>query len=350
MELLIAIAVVVAVTMFVISRAAGKSGRNGENASGSTSSAGRLRYGASRGSAGAGRQSGRRKHKPQPKHPQPQPQPAKPVNWRPRYQEIKKAYIAGGELNVFIAGVDALMQVKPPSATINEMLRDAAQAVAKADKTLALTYYLRARVMGCTKELNKHTQAILFPEERIRFKFESILEFYRSSGDANETKRQLLTIYDPERRQIQIDKNDLRVKEREFKETTDLLGGLLAEDTGDTVGSPDARGQGGSPDAEAQASRQHFPESAEPVGTRHVVPATADAQGIGNIDWTAAESALLKAFEDAGGELAEEQVELLARSLGMMPSMLIDGINEKYVEMTDHPLIEEADGIFALDK
>lgn len=234
----------------------------------------------------------------------------------------------------FAASIDEVRHECRDQNIVSALYIYASNKLCKIDKMRALGYYFMARMMSDSMTLNKQTDKVLFPTERTRERFEAILAEYRLNSNMAEVQKGLVNLYEPERRKVMIEQQELEKREQQFRDTVELLDSLIAEDT------------------ETSDSPINFLTEDNIITSDEVIASNnSETKGDGKdvVTWTDAENALLNAFAQSDAGLDESQIESIARQYGVMKFMLIDAVNEKSIEKCEIPLIVEEDGIYVLD-
>lgn len=261
------------------------------------------------------------------------------TRWREKFETITATY----KKEIHIEAVQSLytlgrLNLRNPA--VENVYYEAAKFIASYDKLESLRFYLHyvyydlKSVKVDQKQLNKTIQRRLFANETQLSEFLSIVDQLVQSQNLESALQQVAGIYQPKRKKIELDRQQIQLVEQQHSGTVEVLNEYLQDETDET-----------------NLMDTIMTESEEEV----IVVAAPALQGVSSEPAVQAATFLnpvqtefLVLFRD-DYQLAAQEVESYARSKGMFKNQLLDSINEACYEVLDDVLIEEGDEIYTIN-
>lgn len=233
--------------------------------------------------------------------------------WRPKYELIRNHLLETKDYNVYLKKVDELYALASKAPNIYLMLADVIKRISKNHTEKAIIYYFNARLIKNDTKIVKSSIQHLFPSELIYTKFEKILEDFKQTNDYNKALENISKLYKPERKKINISETDLQKKEILYKKTVSMLDNIMGDDENDIVTSLQQE------NTNTNTKKENLPDHA-----------------------------ILTAFIDHNLVLTKDQIKQISCKFNIMPSVMIDSINERYYDIIDDILIEYSDNQYSI--
>lgn len=235
-----------------------------------------------------------------------------PTAWRHKFDELKESFQPGGTEEFHrqvcgLAGLNDRVEAK------RKMFFDAHLVLVKHDRERSLEcffqYFDKARTLNLPRAISQANRKLLFDDQEQLRKYNELLAEAKTRA-FDEVSGRIAGIYVRERKKIELDPAAIR--------DADLKQASIAE----TLGA-------------------YLDDEPEPA---HVAPAVSPSNG----DDT--KNQLVELFKAAGFRVNKREVDIFAKSRGVMPGQLIETVNETYYELLDDVLIEEEESHYVMDK
>ena len=268
------------------------------------------------------------------------------TRWEPRYEALRAMLPA--DPAGFASAVFALGQLNERNPVIAPLYLEAARLLAGLGQVPEqvvrlylhyLSYGGQHRYPFKPKPLPKRMQKLLFPRPEQLARFEALTAELLTARDQRAALTAALaavpTIYQPERRKIELSPAAVRAARQQHAGTVELLNEYLREE-------PEPLLAAAAPDAtELELTLLAAPAA----GLAAPAAGGSFAAGFG---LSPAQLALLLHFGSQALTLSRTAVEALAQAHGTLRNQLIDGLNEACADVLDDVLIEETDGGYTI--
>lgn len=248
-----------------------------------------------------------------------------PTRWKNRLFLTDEHYTQIG-LEKFKAEVDRQLRLNVQNSSLDIIFQDVVKFSAQHDKPTSLQYYLRYShyCFGIKntdpKPMPKNLQKVLFRMETDIRRFEELVTKVKTGEKLAHLLAEAAIFYAPVRKKITLNTTLIDQVEQQYTGTVELLNGYLQD--------------------EEPVSLPVIPVLiTEPVNntTRYV------------LSFTAGQSGLIELFKAHDFALEAADINIYCQNIGLMPSALVNDINEHCYELLDDPLIEEQDQQYTIN-
>ena len=263
------------------------------------------------------------------------------ARWKQQLDQLV-AQLTASTTPEFVEGVNRLGKRNDRNPYVENIFFEASKVMAKYDREEALRFYLQyvyhdlCSTTINSKPLAKTIQKSLFPQPEHLQRFEAVVSQLVNDKNLPQALSQVPTVYERQRRKIELDLGAIREVRHQHAGTVELLNEYL-QDEPELAGSTlfaNAEKSATLPSAEALPEEEIQLTALDPLPV--VSTTTGSTWGLSTI-----QSALLARFAAQGLTLPQVEVEAFARQHGALRNQLIDSINEHCYERLDDVLIEE---------
>ncbi|MGB3468064.1 MAG: tellurite resistance TerB C-terminal domain-containing protein [Cyclobacteriaceae bacterium] len=250
--------------------------------------------------------------------------------WKAEFNQLKTE-----DKKTFIKGIEHLEETNQKNPNIEHIFFEASKFIAKQDNIQALKYYafyiyydLKSKRID-NKELPKTIQKSLFKTEEQVNDFKSTLANLIESKDIDKALEEISTIYLPKRKQIKLDRTEIKKVEKKHDGTVELLSGYLETDN----------------DSEEENALSREEE------ITIVTPQTYDSIFKSEISLNKVQEELLEKIVNSSFEILQSEVDQYATQNNLFKNQLIDSINDACEELLEgEALIEEDDENYVIEE
>ena len=258
--------------------------------------------------------------------------------WKTQFEQITNNF-KKESLADTIAQLYRIGELNVKNIHVEHVYYEASKFLANQDKLESLRFYLHyiwhdlnsRQVDG--KQLNKTIQKKLFVKQQELELFQEIVTELLKSKNLKKALDDVAGVYIPKRKSIKIDVNAVQLVEKQHAGTVEILSEYLREEQ--------------EPETIVTIDSTRDEEMTISIGSAdQSIPAdTNDSK----IDFSPVQRQCLKVFEENDFTLSFESIELFAKQNGLFKNQLIDGINDRCMDLLDDVLIEEAEEGFEVN-
>lgn len=225
-----------------------------------------------------------------------------------------------------MSDIHELVRLNRLNPSKDQIYFEASKAIAKTDKTAALTlyiYYLNVELKSELfdyKSLSKSLKKNLFHNDDQLAEFEAIVSSFIEKRDLQEALKKTELFYLPQRRHIHINRNHVRQIQQHHADTVSLLNKYLQ-------------------DEEVPEVEITVPEPVEP--SSHLTTYTVPLNEI--------QEHVLHLFEKNNYRLLPNDLSDFVREKGYFLNQVIDSINDVVYDLIDDLLIEEEEDCYIIN-
>lgn len=245
------------------------------------------------------------------------------TRWKEKFGTLV-AHIHNGK--TFMSDIHELVRLNRLNPSKDQIYFEASKAIAKTDKTAALTlyiYYLNVELKSELfdyKSLSKSLKKNLFHNDDQLAEFEAIVSSFIEKRDLQEALKKTELFYLPQRRHIHINRNHVRQIQQHHADTVSLLNKYLQ-------------------DEEVPEVEITVPEPVEP--SSHLTTYTVPLNEI--------QEHVLHLFEKNNYRLLPNDLSDFVREKGYFLNQVIDSINDVVYDLIDDLLIEEEEDCYIIN-
>lgn len=254
--------------------------------------------------------------------------------WKTDFTKLKTGF-KSEEKKLFITGVEKLEESNQKNPNIENIFFEASKFIAKHDNVQALKYYakyiyydLNSKVFN-NKELTKTVQKSLFKTEEQINDFKRVLADLIETKDIDKALEEINTLYVSKRKQIKLDRTEIKQVEQKHAGTVELLSGYLETDI--------------------EVLEEEQPSREEEIII--VTPQTNDSIFKLEISLNKVQEELLEKIVNNSFKIPQTEVDQFATVNNLFKNQLIDSINETCEELLEgEALIEEEDENYVIEE
>lgn len=258
--------------------------------------------------------------------------------WKILFEQITNA-CNPENLSETVAKLYKLGELNARNPHVEHVFYEASKFLANLDKLESLKFYLHYiwhdlnSKQVDNKQLNKTIQKKLFSRQLELDAFQSIVDELVKSKDLVKALTEVSGVYATKRKHIALDLGAVQLAEKQHAGTVDILNGYLRDDheTAHTAGG-------------GQAQDEEVTIKIDSVEAN-----TGQVDDPENLHFSKAQYQCLKHFEENGFTLSFDATDSFARANGLFKNQLIDGINDRCMEILDDILIEEVEDGFEVN-
>lgn len=258
--------------------------------------------------------------------------------WKIQFEQITNA-CNSENLSETIAQLYRIGKLNAKNLHVEHVYFEASKFLATHDKLESLKFYLHYiwhdlnSKQVDNKQLNRTIQKKIFSKQEELDSFQSIVDQLVKSKNLPQALTDVSGIYTIKRKQIALDISAVKVAEKEHAGTVEILSEYLRDDieSAQSVSTESAQ----SDEVTIKINR------IENVLIRNDEPQ--------NVTFSTLQSQCLIDFEENGFTLSFDAVESFAKANGLFKNQLIDGINDRCMDLLDDVLIEETEEGFEVN-
>lgn len=259
--------------------------------------------------------------------------------WKIQFEQIISNHNASNHSET-IAQLYRVGKLNVKNLHVEHVYYEASKFLANQDKLESLKFYLHYiwhdlnSKQVDNKQLNKTIQKKLFSKQHEFESFQAIVDNLVKSKDLARALTDVSGIYATKRKHIALDINAVQLAEKQHAGTVEILSEYLKDENEPVqlIHSESA------PEGEVTITISS-PESRTEL----------DAEA-GNVDFSPIQLQCLKNFQENGFALSFEAIEAFAKTNGLFKNQLIDGINDRCMDLLDDVLIEEVEEGFEVNE
>ena len=259
------------------------------------------------------------------------------TRWKSKFETITQSYTDIAEFEDQISKL-AEENIKNPS--VESIFYEASKFMAKLDRPSALklyVYYIDSDLRSSkfdNKQMNKTIQKSLFKNAEQLRDFEEILNDFITDRQLENALRRVASLYEPKRKKIVIDRNSIKVVQKQHSGTVNLLNEYLQEELEGLVKISDSIEESETGEVQINIINDDNPSDISRFNP--------------DLDFTKLQIEVLEIFEKNSYSIPRNELEELLKTKNQMMSSLIDSINETCYDTLDDVLIEDEDDYFTI--
>lgn len=258
--------------------------------------------------------------------------------WKILFEQITNA-CSPENLSETVAKLYKLGELNARNPHVEHVFYEASKFLANLHKIESLKFYLHYiwhdlnSKQVDNKQLNKTIQKKLFSRQLELDTFQSIVDELVRSKDLVKALTEVSGVYAIKRKHIALDLGAVQLAEKQHAGTVDILNGYLRDDS-ETAPTP---GGGQVQDEEVTIKIDSVESNRGQVDEPE------------NLHFSSVHYKCLKHFEENGFALSSDAADSFAKANGLFKNQLIDGINDRCMEILDDILIEEVEDGFEVN-
>lgn len=258
--------------------------------------------------------------------------------WKIQFEQIANAYNREN-LSDTVAKLYKLGELNAKNPHVEHVFYEASKFLANQDKLESLKFYLHYiwhdlnSKQVDNKQLNKTIQKRLFSKQQELDAFQSIVYELVKSKDLDKALAEVSGIYAIKRKQIALDINAVRLAEKQHAGTVEILSEYLREEN----------------EAPPSVSAELIHDDEVTIKINPTETISPGAEKTESLNFSPVQYQCLKHFEQNGFTLSSDAVESFAKANGLFKNQIIDGINDRTMEIIDDILIEEVEDGFEIN-
>ncbi len=251
--------------------------------------------------------------------------------WRIKFDQLQKSFTETNKQE-FIDSIYALEQANQKNPSIENIFFEASKFIAKYDKPEALKFYIYYLYYDLksdqidNKQLTKTIQKNLFKTTEQLHDFERVVADLVKTKDLKNALDEVVKIYAPKRKRIQLDAKAINEVQRQDKGTVELLNEYLNDEFEDETATIKSEG----------INNEEIRIEIETKQAEEKQRAFTEGIALNEV-----QASVLALFAEKSFNVSFTEIDAYCKSLGAFRNPLIDSINESCYEVLDDILIEE---------
>lgn len=251
--------------------------------------------------------------------------------WKIKFEQLEKTFTEANKQE-FINGVYAMEKGNQKNPSIENIFFEASKFIAKTDKTEALKFYIYYLYYDLksdridNKQLTKTIQKNLFKTNEQLNDFGKVVAELVKTKDLKAALEEVVKIYQPKRKKIQLDATEIKKVEQQDKGTVEKLNEYLQDEF--TVESTTVKTE--------EINNEEIKLEIETKHEEEKPSAFAEGISLSEIQVNA-----IALFAEKSFNVPFSEIDSYCKTKGVFKNQLIDSINESCYEVLDDVLIEE---------